>query len=174
MQGQFGVTGKHAGPIKPLETHMIRTAFHLSAIVAAALLSSCSVSADAEASAPAETASLTLTLEGIANHTGTIRLGVFAGEADYENGAGVTGANVTVDSSTETVTIEGLAPGEYGIKLYHDVDNDGDMDTNPFGMPTEPFGFSNNARGRFGPAKWDAARFTVTAGENTHAITVGG
>lgn len=153
---------------------MIRTALHLSAIVVGALLSSCAASAHAEATASGDTASLTLTLEGIANPTGTIRLGIFAGEVDYENGGGVTGANVTVDSATETVTIEGLAPGEYGIKLYHDLDDDGEMDTNPFGMPTEPFGFSNNARGRFGPAKWDAARFTVTVGENAHAITVGG
>ncbi|MEO0817638.1 MAG: DUF2141 domain-containing protein [Pseudomonadota bacterium] len=153
---------------------MIRTALHLSAVVAGALLSSCAVVADAETAATTDTASLTITLDGIANPTGTIRLGVFAGEEDYSNGGGITGANVTVDEDTETVTIEGLAPGEYGIKLYHDVDDDGDMDTNPFGMPTEPFGFSNNARGRFGPAKWDAARFEVTAGENTHAITVGG
>ncbi len=153
---------------------MIRTALHLSALVAGALLSSCATTADAESPASAGTASLTITLEDIANAQGTIRLGVFAGEADYENGGGVRGANVMVGGETETVTLEGLKPGAYAIKLYHDVNDDGEMDTNPFGMPTEPFGFSNNARGRFGPAKWDAARFEVTAGENTHAITVGG
>ncbi|MEM1150819.1 MAG: DUF2141 domain-containing protein [Pseudomonadota bacterium] len=153
---------------------MIRTAFHLSALVAGTLLSSCALTANAEGSASTESASLTIALDGIANPTGTIRLGVYVGEENYENNVGLTGANVTVDGTTETVTIEGLAPGEYGIKLFHDVNDDGDMNTNPFGMPTEPFGFSNNARGRFGPAKWDAARFTVTAGENAHAITVGG
>jgi len=150
---------------------MIRTAFQLSTLVAAALLSTCEAPAEA---APADTASLTVTLTNIENATGTIRLGVFAGKEDYENGGGVTGANVSVDESTETVTIDGLTPGTYAIKLYHDVDDDGEMDTNPFGMPTEPFGFSNDARGRFGPAKWADAKFDLTSGENAHAIKVGG
>ncbi|MEO0872832.1 MAG: DUF2141 domain-containing protein [Pseudomonadota bacterium] len=150
---------------------MIRTAFQLSTLVAAALLSTCEAPAEAD---PADTASLTVTLTNIENTTGIIRLGVFAGEEDYENGGGVTGANVAVDESTETVTIDGLTPGTYAIKLYHDVDDDGEMDTNPFGMPTEPFGFSNDARGRFGPAKWADAKFDLTSGENAHAIKVGG
>ena len=150
---------------------MFRTAFQLSTLVAAALLSTCAAPAEAD---PADTASLTVTLTNIENTTGTIRLGVFAGEEDYENGGGVTGANVSVDASTETVTIAGLTPGTYAIKLYHDVDDDGEMDTNPFGMPTEPFGFSNDARGRFGPAKWADAKFDLTSGENAHAIKVGG
>ena len=36
------------------------------------------------------------------------------------------------------------------------------MDANPFGLPTEPYGFSNNAVGNMGPASWDRARFTVS------------
>ena len=62
--------------------------------------------------------------------------------------------------------------GEYAVKLYHDVNGDGEMNTNPFGMPVEPFAFSNDAKGRFGPAKWDAAKFTVGADAVTHTITM--
>ena len=36
------------------------------------------------------------------------------------------------------------------------------MDLNPFGIPTEPYAFSNNAIGNMGPARWGQARFTVT------------
>ena len=68
--------------------------------------------------------------------------------------------------------LEGLAPGEYAVKLYHDVNGDGEMNTNPFGMPIEPFAFSNDAKGRFGPAKWDAAKFTVGSEAVTHTITM--
>lgn len=114
---------------------------------------------------------LTITLDGIKKTQGTINLGVFD-EAGYATGKAVNGANVTVDEATETVTIEGLAPGFYGIKLYHDVDGNGEMNTNPFGMPTEPFAFSNNAKGRFGPATWDAAKFEVTAEGATQIITI--
>ena len=65
-----------------------------------------------------------------------------------------------------------LTPGEYGIKLYHDVNGDGEMNTNPFGMPIEPFAFSNNAKGRFGPARWDAARFEVTEEGASQTIAI--
>lgn len=122
--------------------------------------------------APVATAgTLTVTLEDIKTTQGTISLGVFD-EAGYESGEPVNGANITVDKATETVTIEGLEPGFYGIKLYHDVDGNGEMNANPFGMPTEPFAFSNNAKGRFGPAKWDAAKFEVTADGAVQVISI--
>ncbi|MNR30585.1 hypothetical protein D3C85_1480510 [compost metagenome] len=55
-----------------------------------------------------------------------------------------------------------LPAGAYGMKAFHDVNGNGKMDTNPFGMPSEPFAFSNNAVGNMGPAKWDRARFEVS------------
>lgn len=114
---------------------------------------------------------LSLTVENIANETGTLKIGVYD-EAGYKGGPALNGANVKVDAAAETVTIEGLVPGEYGIKVFHDVDDDGEMDTNPFGLPTEPYAFSNNAKGRFGPAKWDAAKFTVTEDGATQTIAL--
>ena len=119
----------------------------------------------------ASAGTLTVALEDIKKTQGEIRIGVFDAEG-YETGKAVAGANVTVDEATETVTIEGLEPGEYGLKMFHDVDGDGEMNTNPFGMPTEPYAFSNNAKGRFGPAKWDAAKFTVTAEGASQTISI--
>ena len=59
------------------------------------------------------------------------------------------------------VRIDGLAPGRYGLMVFHDKNNDERLNTWPIGMPSEPYGFSNNARGRFGPASWQAASFEV-------------
>ena len=119
----------------------------------------------------ASAGTLTVTLEDIKKTKGTVQMGIFD-ESGYETGEAVNGANVTIDDATETVTIEGRAPGFYGIKMFHDVNDDGEMNTNPFGMPTEPFAFSNDARGRFGPAKWEAAKFSVSANGTTHTITM--
>lgn len=119
----------------------------------------------------AQAGPLTVTLENVQTLTGEIRLGIYDA-AGFESGAAVTGADVAADAATVSVTIEGLQPGEYGIKLYHDVNGDGQMNTNPFGMPIEPFAFSNNAVGRFGPAKWEDARFEVTADGAVQTITV--
>mgnify|MGYP001799543070 CR=1 FL=1 len=124
------------------------------------------------AAAPVALASdLTVNVEGIAKAQGSIMLGLFD-EASYEGDGAVNGANLKVDGNSVTVTFEGLEPGEYAVRLYHDVNDDGEMNTNPFGMPTEPFAFSNDAKGRFGPAKWDDAKFTVAADGTTHTITM--
>ena len=112
---------------------------------------------------------LTVNVESIARTQGTIVLGLFD-EATYNGDGAVDGANLKVEGNDVTVTFEGLEPGEYAVKLYHDVNDDGEMNTNPFGMPTEPFAFSNDAKGRFGPAKWKAAKFTVDADGTVHTI----
>ena len=40
--------------------------------------------------------------------------------------------------------------------------SDGEMNLNPFGIPSEPYAFSNNAVGNMGPASWERARFAVS------------
>lgn len=114
---------------------------------------------------------LTVTVDGIAQVQGTIMLGLFD-EATYKGDGAVNGASLKVEANSVIATFEGLAPGEYAVRLYHDLNDDGEMNTNPFGMPTEPYAFSNDAKGRFGPAKWDDAKFSVSADGTTHTITM--
>lgn len=105
---------------------------------------------------------------------GAVMMQLFDSEASYSAGQGVAARRIPVSAATANAAFEGLAPGQYAIRLFHDVNGDGELNTNPFGIPTEPFAFSNNARSRFGPAAWDAAMFTVTAGANVQQISVGG
>ena len=116
---------------------------------------------------------LTVKFTGIEEKQGTI-LGVLVdSEAAYDGKAApVRSLMVTADKAEVAAMIDGLAPGIYAIKLFHDVDGDGKMSTNPYGMPVEPFAFSNNAQGNMGPAKWADAKFEVPAGANTHRITI--
>jgi uncharacterized protein (DUF2141 family) len=121
--------------------------------------------------AAAEQADLTVTFQGMANHKGAILFVLTDSEAAYDDKAPPRASVMApVAGPNATQTIKGLAPGRYAIKAFHDVDGDGKMATNPFGMPTEPFAFSNNAVGMMGPAKWDAAAFEVKAGSNAHII----
>lgn len=117
--------------------------------------------------------SLTVNLTGIEEKQGAI-LGVLVdSEAAYDGKAApVRPLMVTADKAEVAAMVDGLAPGVYAIKLFHDVDGDGKMSTNPYGMPVEPFAFSNNAQGNMGPAKWADAKFEVKAGANTHSITI--
>lgn len=119
----------------------------------------------------ASAADLTVTIDNIQMLEGTIMLGLYD-EAAYSGDGAVAGATLKVEASAVTTTFEGLAPGEYAMRLFHDLNDDGEMNTNPFGMPVEPYAFSNDARGRFGPAKWEAAKFTIGADGTSHTITM--
>ena len=93
---------------------------------------------------------------------GTIMLAVFDSARAYGGGGQPVAAEmVRVGRGATEITLD-LPAGDYGMKAFHDLDGDGEMDTNPFGMPTEPYAFSNNAVGNMGPASWDRAKFEVS------------
>jgi uncharacterized protein (DUF2141 family) len=116
---------------------------------------------------------LTVTFQNLKAKTGAIMLSLSGSEDAYADKAPPAAqAMVPVSGDRASTTFKGLAPGRYAIKAFHDVNGDGKMGTNPFGMPTEPFAFSNNAHGNMGPAKWADASFEVKAGANTQTIDI--
>lgn len=48
-------------------------------------------------------------------------------------------------------------PKRFAIAAFHDSNNDGDLTRNQFGIPSERYGFSNDARGKFGPPAFEDA-----------------
>lgn len=57
-----------------------------------------------------------------------------------------------------------LPPGEYAIAVYHDRNENGILDTNLLGVPTEGVGASQNVIPRMGPPKFDENAFEVGLG----------
>ncbi|MCL4673615.1 MAG: DUF2141 domain-containing protein [Sphingomonadaceae bacterium] len=119
----------------------------------------------------ASPSALVLTLANLRQPTGQVMVALFDDAAAF-NGRGepVRSLVVPVDASSASVTIEGLEPGEYALKLFHDLDGNGKMGMNGFGMPTEPYAFSKNAPVSFGPPRWDQAVFTVE-GETVQTVS---
>lgn len=111
---------------------------------------------------------LTLNLD-CGSTAGKVMIAVYDSEAAYNGGAPV--RSLAADPG-QPVRLEGLAPGTYAVKSFHDLNGNGKMDANPFGMPTEPFAFSNNAHGNMGPAPWSAAAFTVDAAGATQTLVL--
>jgi len=94
--------------------------------------------------------------------SGRIMVALFNSEAAYSGGAPIASAMVDVGAGQHVATFSDLPAGDYAMKAFHDVDGDGKMNTNPFGLPTEPYAFSNNARGNMGPASWERAHFAAS------------
>lgn len=49
------------------------------------------------------------------------------------------------------IVIQDLQPGKYAFKYFHDENKNKKLDTKLFIIPKEGYGFSNNAKGKFGP-----------------------
>lgn len=101
-----------------------------------------------------------LSIEGINELKGEIRIAMFDSKEKYTKDP-IHAIVIPVDSTTIIWTQEMLPFGEYAIAVYHDKNENGKIDTNFLGIPKEDYGFSNNARGRFGPASWQDSKFIV-------------
>ena len=58
-------------------------------------------------------------------------------------------------------TFKNLKPAKYAVRYFHDENLNGKMETNLVGKPTEGYGFSNNAVGRFGPPPFEEWLFEI-------------
>ncbi len=53
-----------------------------------------------------------------------------------------------------------MKAGKYAVSVYHDVNSNGKLDTSFLGMPEEPIGVSNNAKGFMGPPSFKDCEFS--------------
>lgn len=113
---------------------------------------------------------LTLTFPGLKAKQGQILIAVFDSSQGWASGKPVRVANVSAAQDPAAAKILALPPGFYAVRAFQDVDGDGKMATNPFGMPTEPYGFSRDAQPNMGPPAFDAAAFEVKAGANAQSL----
>lgn len=81
------------------------------------------------------------------------------------------GMVMPVGAVAKTVLTD-LAPGEYAVTAFQDVNGNGKLDSNFFKIPTEPSGFSNDASGSFGPASFEQARFKLASASEKVGMTL--
>ena len=119
-------------------------------------------------SAPAWAAELAIKVTNI-KHKGVLYAAVYDDKEVFESDKGdnskqrpgiVAGLVKKVMSGEAEGTIE-LEAGTYSIGFFIDKNDNEKLDTNFLGVPKEQFGFSNDARGRFGPPSFEAASFTL-------------
>jgi uncharacterized protein (DUF2141 family) len=123
----------------------------------------------AQSSGP-PTGVLTVRVDGLDSNEGTVRVELTT-EENYDREGNVRAATLPIRQQQAQWTVTGVPHGTYAVRLYHDEDDDGELDTNLFGVPQEAFGFSNDARGRMGPPDFEAAAFTLEGDSLSMTIT---
>ncbi len=117
------------------------------------------------------TGKLLIILKGFENHEGAAHLALCPSRENFEAGdQAFRTAIVPVSRGTAYVELDSIPAGVYAAKVYHDENDNGELDSNFLGVPTEIYGYSNNARGSFGPADWDDAKFEFSAPADTIMI----
>jgi uncharacterized protein (DUF2141 family) len=117
---------------------------------------------------------LTVIITGFTNETGNCRFALDNSKFIYEREDTVwIGKVLPIVNKQVIVVIDSLAYGEYAVRVFHDENKNEVIDTNILGIPTEDYGYSNNASSWFGPPSWDKAKFIFNKPEMTIEIEVG-
>jgi len=91
-----------------------------------------------------------------------IYVAAYDNAADFPAGrTSVTRRAVRASSDRIELTLSGVTPGYYALSVFADMNTNGKLDRNFLGIPGEPTGASNDARGRFGPPAFLDAVFHV-------------
>ena len=112
-------------------------------------------------STPSNNYQLDVKIDNVKSQQGIIKVCVFDNEEDFF-GKAIKCIEVTPIGNTEiSARFEDLPAGTYAVIAYHDVNHNGKLDRNHFGIPSEPYGFSNNPSTLFGPPSFNRANLKL-------------
>ena len=112
-------------------------------------------------------ANINIEVSGIQNSEGALFVGLFNSAENFpKKEFAYQSVAVHVNSNILKYQFENIPNGIYSIAIFHDTNSNGILDKNFVGMPTESYGFSNNARGLFGPPSFDEAKFELIKNTN--------
>jgi uncharacterized protein (DUF2141 family) len=107
-----------------------------------------------------ETVTVTLDVTITKYNKGAILLALYNSEENYMEDTYKT-AKVRVINNKATILLKDISKGVYAFSFFHDLNNNKKLDTNFLGIPKEPYGFSNNKKGRFGPPKFNEVSLVI-------------
>jgi uncharacterized protein (DUF2141 family) len=64
-----------------------------------------------------------------------------------------------VENKDLSVTVKDLPYGKYAVSVFQDINGNEKLDKGLFGIPAEPFAFSNNFHPRLRAPKWEDCEF---------------
>lgn len=71
-----------------------------------------------------------------------------------------------------TVELQELEFKEYAVAIFHDINDNGKLDTNLLGIPTEPYAFSNNPGVKWRSPNYEEARFEFSKDRQVIEVTM--
>jgi len=111
-------------------------------------------------------------INGIEDKGGKMTVGLFKESDEFLKIPSFSDEIKIKDEYTIYMKFENIPFGTYAISIYHDLNENGELDSNFIGIPKEPIGFSNNYFPKFGPPKFKHAAFELDQNELKMAINL--
>ncbi|MCP3899894.1 MAG: DUF2141 domain-containing protein [Desulfobacteraceae bacterium] len=115
---------------------------------------------------------LIINVNGFENNDGGAKIAIVNSEVNYDESNNHRQKAVPVKNKKAQYIVEDLEFGEYAIKVFHDENSNGELDKAMFGIPKEAYGFSNNARGKFGAPAYSKVVFKFDTSDQKIFIKV--
>jgi uncharacterized protein (DUF2141 family) len=120
------------------------------------------------------TADVRVVVKALRSTDGQVLLSVFDSSDGFPNDSekAVHVFELPIPGEIVEVTLDSLPSGRYAVSVLHDENGNNEMETDWLGRPKEGWGVSNDARGSFGPPKFDDAAFAVSGKNLTVEINI--
>lgn len=113
---------------------------------------------------------LNIEISNIKKAKGKVMVAIYADKEHYLDAQyAIPGQAEVTQSGSLTISVD-IPYGDYAIGAFHDVNDNGELDTNGAGIPKEPYGFSNGRKGTFGPPSFNKAKFQFSQQGQVHHI----
>lgn len=103
---------------------------------------------------------LNITVNNIKNPEGQLIIALFDSKEDFLNKP-FKSQTIEVNNNSANIKFENLPDGHYSVSIIYDRNENGELDKNFFGIPTEGFGFSKKSMGAFGPPSYNDTKIEV-------------
>jgi len=114
--------------------------------------------------------SFTLEITGLRINSGNIHVKIYSNERDYKRDVPYISFDLK-NASEKIIHSFEIIEGDYLIAIFQDTNNNGRLDTNLFGVPTEPVGLSNYRGGI--PGGFNKQKISINNNLNRITINVG-
>jgi uncharacterized protein (DUF2141 family) len=113
---------------------------------------------------------LTIEVSGITPDRGKVYVAVYDRPDTFPSGR--QRVNQVLESRDRHLTVQfnNLPPGQYAVAAFQDFNGNGKLDKNFLGIPKEPYGFSQEARGSMGPPPFAEAAVTLNPDGATRIV----
>lgn len=106
-------------------------------------------------------AELQVTVEGVDSATGKVMVALYDKADGFPGGPSFAATMAPAKQGVVSVSFKEVPAGRYAVSVFHDLNGNQRLDRNMVGIPSEPYGFSRNARGKMGPPSFDDAAVNV-------------